>query len=308
MGRWADFSAGRPSGAALVAAGFEGVLCYTGLGSAGKRITGSQYRDYKANNLGVLLVAELHTTDAWEGANDYALAQERARIALADARAQGIPDSVGIACAADAHVSPDPHVGPAQIQDAVRYAAGFASVVGKGRAGFYGFSETSRAVHAADVVGWHWRCGTEPTAEDKKWVNFWQRNTAPTVIWVSGIPCDINEVIRPLNQEEDMSWDEKSGVVAASDPQHEYTMKEIEVGTNKALWERVVPALERIEAGVGQLSDDEANIIETVRSGGVDAAAFAALVGPMIQAGASKEEIQAAVNDGLRDAFTRAGQ
>jgi uncharacterized coiled-coil protein SlyX len=198
MAAWLDFSGRPPGAAAIKARGYAGVLRYIGLGNEGKQIHRAEYEDYIRNGLGVLLVAELGTGDAWDALDDYATGRARAMIALEDARREGVPDSVGIACAADAHAS-----SAAQIRDAVQYAAGFASVLGWERTGFYGFSETSQAVHAAGVVGWHWRCGSEPSSEDKKWVNFWQRNRPPSTVVINGTTCDINEAFAPL-QGDDM--------------------------------------------------------------------------------------------------------
>lgn len=193
MARWLDFS-GTPPGAGTIAAnGYVGVLRYIGLGGTWKHIQAAEYQDYAAHGLRVMLVAQTGTDDAWGAADDYAAGRDAAIVAVNDARAKGIPDSVGIAAAADAHAGSQQ-----QIDDSVRYAAGFASVLGRTRSGFYGFSETSQAVHAAGAVGWHWRCGSEPSAGDKQWVNFWQRNRAPTQVVLNGTTCDINEEYAPL--------------------------------------------------------------------------------------------------------------
>lgn len=199
--QWADYSGGRPSGAALKAAGFGGVIRYIGLGNEGKQINGAEYRGLVADGVQVLLVAELGTGDAWgtETDDDFGRGANYARIALADARANGIPDSVPIACAADAHAA------AFQIDDVVRYARGFESVLGKARTGFYGFQETLTAVHNAGVGSWYWRCGSAPSTAEKTWTNFWQRNAGETRRTVSGVQCDINDQYHPVNHtEEDM--------------------------------------------------------------------------------------------------------
>lgn len=203
MAKAADFS-GRPPGAkALKAAGFTIVIRYTGLGSEGKQIHRAEWEDYLREGILVLLVAELGVDDAWAALDDYATGQARARIALDDTAREcpaGVdPATVLMACAADAHAS-----SAAQIGDAVRYSSGFASVVGLWRSGFYGFSETSRAVHDAGAAGWHWRCGSEPSAAEKQWVNFWQRNrndpAAPARVVINGTDVDVNEIYAPLPQ------------------------------------------------------------------------------------------------------------
>jgi glycoside hydrolase-like protein len=193
MARWLDFSGSPPGAATIAANGYVGVLRYIGLGGSWKHIQAAEYQDYVAHGLKVMLVAQGGTDDAWGSADDYAAGRNAAITAVNDARAKGIPDSVHIACAADAHAA-----NQQQIDDCVRYAAGFASVLGRTRSGFYGFSETSQAVHASGSVGWHWRCGTVPSAADQAWVNFWQRNTAPTTVVLNGTTCDINEEYAPL--------------------------------------------------------------------------------------------------------------
>ena len=193
MARWLDFSGSPPGAATIAANGYVGVLRYIGLGGTWKHIQAAEYQDYVAHGLKVMLVAQGGTDDAWGSADDYAAGRNAAIAAVNDARAKGIPDSVHLACAADAHAA-----NQQQIDDSVRYAAGFASVLGRSRSGFYGFSETSQAVHASGAVGWHWRCGTVPSAGDQQWVNFWQRNTAPTTVVLNGTTCDVNEEYAPL--------------------------------------------------------------------------------------------------------------
>jgi len=195
MARWLDFSGSPPGAATIRANGYVGVLRYIGIGGAWKHITAGEYLDYVANGLGVLLVAQAGIDDAWGSADDYGAGRNAAIAAVNHARSLGIPDSVAIACAADAHAG-----SAQQIQDSVRYAAGFASAMGFTRAGFYGFSETSQAVHAAGAVSWHWRCGSAPSAADMQWVNFWQRNTAPISVVLNGTTCDVNEEYAPLEE------------------------------------------------------------------------------------------------------------
>ncbi len=196
MAKAGDFSGRPPGAAALKAAGITVVIRYIGLGSEGKQISTAEWLDYIANGITVLLVAELGINDAWEGLDDYALGAARARLVQTDiantAPASVNPSGVLCACAADAHAS------GSQISDAVKYAGGFASVLGKPRAGFYGFAETSTAVHDAGVCAWHWRTGSEPSNADKAWVNFWQRNRSdpgnPAVIIINGTQVDVSEM------------------------------------------------------------------------------------------------------------------
>jgi hypothetical protein len=200
MTQWADYSAGRPSGAALRAAGFTGAIRYVGVGSSGKRLAPGEYAALTSAGVQVLLVAESGTADAWGTPTDDDRARGRANAtaALDDARSLGVPDSVGIAAAADAHA-----LNQGQINDAVAYTRGFEDVLGHERTGFYGFSETLNAVHNAGVASWYWRCGSEPSTADKTWIHFWQRNAAPITRVVSGVPCDINEQYNPVGPSND---------------------------------------------------------------------------------------------------------
>jgi hypothetical protein len=77
-----------------------------------------------------------------------------------------------------------------------------------------------------------------------------------------------------------------------------------------------VQLVKRLEAKVGQLSNDEANIIAAIRSlpapGDLDEAALAAMLAPvlapLIQVGTTPEQIEAAVQQAIQQAFARAGQ
>jgi hypothetical protein len=203
--RWADYATGRPPAAAVKAAGFGGVIRYVGIGGGGtlpyKRITAAEYQDHVRNGLQVLLVCEASTTDAWGG---YNAGVTNAKAALNDARALRIPDSVGIAAAADAHAA-----NQAQIDAAVAYARGFQDVLGKARTGFYGFSETVTAVRNAGIGSWYWRCGSQPSAAEKTWTHLWQRNDGTTK--VAGTTVDINEQYIPITaQEDDLTPDQSA--------------------------------------------------------------------------------------------------
>jgi hypothetical protein len=200
MVQGADYSGGRPTGAQLKTAGFAFVIRYIGLGSAGKRLTKAEYANLVAEGVVVLLVAELGTGDTWGTStdDDYGRGVANAKAALADARACGVPeDKIFIFAASDAHA-------PAQwaINDTVRYVTGFRDVLGVARTGHYGFSETNVAVHNAGVASGFWRCGSKPSTLDQGWVNFWQRNVAPTTKVVAGVVCDINDQYHAINPED----------------------------------------------------------------------------------------------------------
>jgi hypothetical protein len=188
MTTWADYSAGRPGGAALRAAGFSGVIRYVGTPGRTKNITAAEYADLVANGLDVLLVFENTTTDVLGG---NAAGVNNARAALANARACGIPDSVGIAACADMHLT------ARQIPAGLAYVDGFRAVLGA-RTGAYGFVEFVDAVHAAGSASWLWQCGARPVGAALSYVNFWQRNAGQSMVPVSGIACDINDQLNSL--------------------------------------------------------------------------------------------------------------
>lgn len=176
---WDDFYA------AARKAGVRGAIRYIDAGSEGKQIHAAERQAAARNGIEILLVDELGTGDAWDAADDRAAGVARGRGALADAKAEGF-GPVGIAAAADAHAT------ARQVSDAVLYATGFASVVTKAWAGFYGFIEVLRAVRAANVVSWFWLCGSMPSAEDARWIAFWQDNRPGQPMVIAGVQCDRN--------------------------------------------------------------------------------------------------------------------
>ncbi|MFL6144101.1 MAG: glycoside hydrolase domain-containing protein [Labedaea sp.] len=323
-----DFSGRPPGAAAIVAANYRVVIRYIGLGAEGKQISHAEWQDYLDHGVLVLLVAELGVNDAWEGLDDYALGAARARIALADIDATAPPSvdrsRVRIACAADAHAS-----SAAQISDAVRYSAGFASVVGLWRAGFYGFVETSRAVHTAGTAGWHWRCGSKPSTEDQKWVNIWQRNDGPVV--VNGTTCDINDIIAPW-EDDDMATPTAQEIANAV---WEALLNNLATGgTIKArsileVLHREAAASYSLDGRPGPDNDSQYGHVMSTRAelrevladlaelkappaAGVDVAALAATLAPALAAEFAARgwapATEADVSDAVRAAFARAGQ
>lgn len=193
---WGDFSGKPPGVKSLRRAGVLGVIRYTGLGSEGKQIQSAEANEYHDNDYPYGLVAELGTNDAWATADDYRAGRLRAEIALEDMIKTGAVHAKFLSCAADAHASSSN-----QINDAIAYAAGFCDVVNPVLPGaFYGFSETSRAVHkSVQACKVHWRCGSQPAGDDLSWLNFWQRNintqAGPARININGTDVDLNEVI-----------------------------------------------------------------------------------------------------------------
>jgi hypothetical protein len=205
MAEWGDWSGPSPSVEALRAAGITGALRYIGDGSEGKQIHRAEANSYAQKSFPYKLVTELRTTDAWEAGDDYASGVARAQRAVADAKAEGIPDSVGIAWAADAHATPD------QVRQALDYGRGFQSVTGN-RTGVYGFIEILRAARAAGLGTWFWLAGSKPSLADQQWINFWQRNDMTRT--VSGTVIDINVTYANLG-DFDMQWNDVVTVTTA---------------------------------------------------------------------------------------------
>lgn len=263
--QYADYSGGRPSAAALKAAGFSGVVRYVGLGSPGKLLTASEYRDLTAGGLDVLLVAELGTGDSWGSStdDDYGRGRANATAGLNHAKNCGVPDSkLFIFGASDAHTSAQ-----WQINDTIDYMRGFRDVLGWSREGHYGFSDTNIAVHNSGVSSGFWRCGSQPSTADKAWVNLWQRNVAPSTRVVSGVVCDINELYRSPLQEEDMSLSDtdidkfveamRKRVIATEHDPNDPNANTDKVWTigGRNFWDTVADARNRTEAIQNTLTD-----------------------------------------------------
>lgn len=269
MAQWGDWSGPSPSVDALRKAGFTGALRYIGDGSEGKQIHRAEADRYKANGFPYVLVTELHTTDAWEAGNDYAAGVARAERALADARAEGIPDSVPIAWAADAHAVPD------LVRQALDYGRGFQSVLGA-RTGVYGFIEVVRAAKLAKLGAWYWLAGSKPSVADQAWINFWQHNDGTRT--VSGTVIDINEVYAPMGAhilEDD--------VLTPDDGNTEWAYKNIYSGDVEqkpvADWIGENNSIARhVSEQVSDLSGALNAVAEKVSVGGVDVDAVAAKV------------------------------
>lgn len=188
MKLYADFSAGRPGAAALKAKGFTGVIRYVGVGSSGKRLTAAEYQDYVAHDVDVLLVFEVATNDV---AGGYSRGMTYAQLALEDARRMGVPDHVKIFAACDSHLDAPKGV---TVANAVAYMRGAVAILGRARAGYYGFDDTLHAVKAADIVDTYWLCGTKPSTGEAEYVDFWQDNSSAGAVNIGGISVDLDRV------------------------------------------------------------------------------------------------------------------
>lgn len=200
LGVWADYSGGRPGGAALRAAGITGVVRYVGVGGAGKRLTAVEYADLVAHGIQVAAVVEASTTDADGGYNAGVLSAGAAQHDLA-VQTAGLPPIEVVFAANDK---------PTFVQADVDYVRGFRDVFsGAAVVGPYGFGSFLAACSAAGLAPVAWQAGPAPSRTGTTGVaTFWQRQggpvgpadgpTAPTTQTINGVVCDLNNQLLPL--------------------------------------------------------------------------------------------------------------
>lgn len=184
-----DYSAGRPRGAAVRAAGYPGVLRYVGFDPAlrPKCITTAEYTDLTAHGVGVGLVYENAAGDALAGRAAGVIAAQRARH-WADLI--GFPTDRPIYFACDTDV-----VTPPQFAAVLEYLRGAGSVLGgPALVGVYGEADVMERAAAAGVAGWFW--------QTKAWSHGIVSSHAHLLqlvgaVRVDGIDCDRNEIHRP---------------------------------------------------------------------------------------------------------------
>ena len=314
---WADYSGRPPGGAALRAAGFTGVLRYCGRPGLVKNITAAEYQDLINHGLGVLLVYEHFTADVTGG---HPAGVANAQAALADARACGIPDTVGIAAASDEHLT------AAQVREGLDYLTGFASVLGLARTGAYGFGEYIDAVKAAGKASWFWQAGHAPAANSG--VHFWQRNAGQTTITLNGTTCDIDDQLLPIG-DNDVSYDDAYNAVRNFFNNELYQsqvpgstvripLSAAIMGTDRVLWQQLPSRVRgskvtdtlggfvqnadmygfELSQVIGAIQQDIANLTETVKN---LSSAVAALSGPGSGVQLNKEQLLAAIGQAIEN-------
>lgn len=201
MQLYADYSAGKPGGAALRAAGFSGVHRYLPpFGTAGKQLTSAEYADLTAHGLEVIGVVEVGINDADGG---YAAGQHNAAIAASSAAELGMPADCTICAANDK---------PGYSAADVDYVRGFRDTLGFARTGAYGYGAFLGL--CAPYAAYRWQAGPAPSRTGTSALaSAWQRNgtpgnaadgaASPSSIVVAGIACDVSNVY----MEEDMALD-----------------------------------------------------------------------------------------------------
>jgi hypothetical protein len=189
-----DYSAGQLTGGAMANATVvvnnvgvhpAGAIRYSGTPQYGKNTTPAEVASLHAAGREVHGVFEIGTADFLGGFNAGA---NNARALLADANRCGITGAL--------FMSADQHLSAGQIGTWVAYVHGAFTVLGN-RLGVYGFSEALLAVRG--IAHYFWQAGAHPSATGTaSFVNVWQRNSGQTTMVVSGIQCDINDVLIPL--------------------------------------------------------------------------------------------------------------
>jgi hypothetical protein len=237
-----DYSAGRPSAAQVLAAGYVGVIRYVGFPSNRKCITADEYRDMTSNGVGVSLVYEQSVGDALRGR---AAGQAAARLALAHAADVGYPvNTRPIYYACDTDV-----VSEAEFAAVLDYLRGAGDIHGgPSRVGVYGeYDVVERAAHAG-VAAWRWQTRAWSGGRLSTQAQIRQEIGTYTV---GGIGCDRNTILVPdwgqtgLVQEEidmpltpadvDLIWNESVAWPPNTDLPHGkdvYNLREWIVGAN----------------------------------------------------------------------------
>lgn len=303
MAQVLDYSAGKPGALAIVRAGYVGAVRYIGLPGRTKDIDRTEYEDFSRNGIGMALVFE-EAAGNWR--NGYTQGQIDGRRARDHANAIGFPADRPIYMAIDQDV-----VTEADFKAMLAYLNGAAaSLGGVYVTGVYGEADVIDRVRSEGKAKWFWQ--TKAWSRGRVTPAHLRQNIG--TVYVGGIGCDVNDVLADdwgqHSYGGDMTPDQANQLQFLYDAFTKggpTTHGEALVNT---LWEIKglgIRTETKVDAGFKDLSNDEANIIAAVRAGGLDPAAFAAIVGPYIKAGATAEEVQAAATEGVRQAFARAG-
>lgn len=247
----------------------SGAIRYAGTPQYTKNTTPAEVQSLLAAGLEVHGVFEVSTSDFLGG---FAAGVANAKLLLADANRCGIPGVL--------FMSADQHLSPAQVQMWQRYVAGAAAVLGS-RFGVYGFSEAMNAAHG--TAHYFWQCGAHPSQTGTAgFVNVWQRNSGQTATVISGIECDINDVLIGLDMPLTAAdIDAIATATATKILNWPIVTPDKPAGTSgRAVWD-VLGDGERNLTAAASLSD----LVKSTASGQVDVTALAtALAGPLATA------------------------
>jgi hypothetical protein len=192
-----DYSAGRPRGAAIRAAGYGFVVRYLENGLSGRaNLSAAEAADLRGAGVAVALVWERKINGQPDRATegyDVGVADARAALAAADACGlSGWPIYMAIDFDIPDYApgSSDPR---AKLGPCGDYLAGAMSVLGRGKMGLYGgFYAVSRALDAG-LATYAWQTAAWSGGQVDPRIHLFQRVGYVTV---DGVQCDVNEARR----------------------------------------------------------------------------------------------------------------
>ncbi|WP_086852406.1 glycoside hydrolase domain-containing protein, partial [Amycolatopsis kentuckyensis] len=177
-----DYSAGRPTAAAVRAAGHVGVVRYAGTPGRVKNITKAEFQDMDRNGVGVALVFEDSIGDALKGRPRGVTA---AQAIVADAAAIGFPTSRPLYFAVDQDIT-------TQMPTVLEYFRGIDSVLGGRPVGVYGEADVLDAVIGAGLASYGWQTTGWSRGRAAKVRHLFQTTQQP---YVGGTQVDINNIL-----------------------------------------------------------------------------------------------------------------
>lgn len=178
-----DYSAGRPTGAQIKAAGYDFVVRYVGTPGRAKNITAAEYRDLTAAGVAVALVYENRAGDALAGR---AAGQSAARAARADADSIGFPAGRPIYFACDTDVTSQQ-----QFRAVMEYLRGAGDVLGgPSRVGVYGEYDVTTRARLEGVTAYEWQTVAWSRGMRDKDAELFQRLG---YVYVGAMAADVNE-------------------------------------------------------------------------------------------------------------------
>jgi hypothetical protein len=189
-----DYSAGRPRGSAVRAAGYGFVARYLANGLSGRvNLTSAEVTDMHANGVAVALVWErkiIGQPDRATQGHDAGVADGRA--ALAQAAAVGLPDNPIYFCV-DFDIpdyAPGNPDARAKLGPVASYFDGIREAVPANRVGVYGgFYAVSRVLDAG-IAAWAWQTAAWSGGREDPRIHLFQR--VGTAV-VDRVDCDVNE-------------------------------------------------------------------------------------------------------------------
>lgn len=176
-----DYSAGRPGGAALKAAG-KAFACRYLSHDAGKNLRPSEAADLAAHGVSAVVVWE---TTASRAAASRAAGAADATEAAAQAKACGQPSDRPIYFAVDWDAAPS---------TVVPYFQGVASVLGLHRTGAYGGIKVIRYLLDHGLVTWAWQTVAWSAGQWEPRAHIRQYAKTTTI---GGVSCDVDEAMQP---------------------------------------------------------------------------------------------------------------